>query len=173
MLIVLTGNGKGKTTSALGTAFRAVGDGRRALMVQFIKGPWKSGEDEAVKRLEPDLAIVKTGKGFVGILGDTIPLEEHRKAARDGLEYARAQVEAGIWDMLILDEVHNAITLQLLSVGEVIEFVDWAEPRLENLILTGRDAHESFIKKADIVTEMKEVKHIFNEGTKAKKGLDY
>src|SRR3989338_3269163 len=123
MLIIFTGNGKGKTTASLGQALRAVGEGKKVLMVQFIKGPWKSGEDESYKKLEPDFKLVKMGKGFVGILGDTLPREEHEKAAEDALEYARKEAESGRWDMLILDEVNNAVSLNLISVQKVLEFL--------------------------------------------------
>ena len=109
-------------------------------MVQFIKGPWKSGEDFLAKGLEPRFKLVKMGKGFVGIMGDTLPREEHEEAAEKALEYAREEVNSGNWDMLILDEVHNAIHLNLISKAKVLEFVNFAEPKLELLLLTGRDA---------------------------------
>ncbi len=172
MLIVITGNGKGKTTSALGQALRSIGDGRKVLMIQFIKGPWRSGEDDSHKLLAPNFKIVKTGLGFVGILGDTLPREDHINAAKKGLERAHEEIKTGDWHMLILDEVHNAIQLGLLSVGEVMGVVDIL-PEGMDLILTGRDAHQDFIEKADIVSEVKEIKHIYNQGTKGKKGLEW
>ena len=85
MLYIFTGNGKGKTTAALGAALRAVGDGKKVLMIQFIKGPWPSGEDESHKKLLPDFELRKRGKGFVGILNDTLPREEHELSAQDAL----------------------------------------------------------------------------------------
>ncbi len=142
MILVITGNGKGKTTSALGQALRAVGDGRKVLMVQFIKGPWRSGEDDSHARLAPDFKIVKTGLGFVGILGDTLPREDHANAARAGLALAKREMQSGAWNMLILDEVHNAIHLGLLTVPEVLEFVD-AAPAGTDLVLTGLIAVET------------------------------
>lgn len=172
MLIVITGNGKGKTTSALGQALRAVGDGRKVLMVQFIKGPWRSGEDDSHQRLLPDFKIIKTGLGFVGILGDKLPREDHANAAQKGLELARQEMLSGNWNLLILDEVHNAIQLGLLAVDEVMPFVNDL-PEGMDLILTGRDARQEFIDRADIVSEVKEIKHIYNTGVKGKKGVEW
>ena len=172
MLIMITGNGKGKTTSALGQALRAVGDGRKVLMVQFIKGPWRSGEDDSYQRLAPDFKIIKTGLGFVGILGDKLPREDHINAAKKGLELARQEMLSGNWNLLILDEVHNAIQLGLLAVEDVMPIVD-ALPEGMDLILTGRDACQEFIDRADIVSEVKEIKHIYNTGVKGKKGVEW
>ena len=172
MLIVITGNGKGKTTSALGQALRSIGDGKKVMMIQFIKGPWRSGEDDSHKRLAPDFKLVKSGLGFVGILGDKLPREDHINAAKKGLELARLELKSGAWDMLILDEVHNAIKLDLLEFQEVLSLVDEL-PEHMDLILTGRDARQEFIDRADIVSEVKEIKHIYNQGTKGKKGLEW
>ncbi|MEK7514783.1 MAG: cob(I)yrinic acid a,c-diamide adenosyltransferase [Patescibacteria group bacterium] len=172
MILLITGNGKGKTTSSLGQALRAVGDGRKVLMVQFIKGPWRSGEDESFQRLAPDFKIIKTGKGFVGILGDTLPREEHIEAARAGLALARTEMESGAWDMLILDEVHNALALGLLELAEVEALVD-ALPKGMDLMLTGRDASQSLIDRADIVSEIKEIKHPYQDGKKGVKGVEW
>lgn len=173
MLYIFTGNGKGKTTAALGQAMRSVGEGKRVLMVQFIKGPWKSGEDFLAKGLEPNFKLVKMGRGFVGIMGDKLPREEHEKAAEEALEYARKEVESGNWDMLILDEVHNAVHLNLISKEKVLGFVSWAEPKLELLLLTGRNTPPELIERADLVTEMRAVKHPYDKGVQGKKGIEY
>ncbi|MBI4134991.1 MAG: cob(I)yrinic acid a,c-diamide adenosyltransferase [Candidatus Sungbacteria bacterium] len=173
MLIVHTGNGKGKTTAALGQALRAVGEGKRVLMIQFIKGPWKSGEDDAAKLLSPKFELRKRGKGFVGILGDSLPRKDHEDAARGALEEARREIHSGNWDIVILDEVNNAVSLELISVGDVLSLLQPTTCKLHALVLTGRDAPLEFIERADIVTEMREVKHIFNEGVKAKRGIEY
>ena len=173
MLLVFTGNGKGKTTAALGQALRSVGEGKKVLMVQFIKGPWKSGEDDSYKLLAPNFELKKMGKGFVGILNDQLPREEHEKAAAGALAYAREEAESGKWNMLILDEVNNAVALNLIKKEEVLAFVDAALPKLEHLILTGRDALQEFIERADLVTEMRDVKHPYDQGIKAKRGLEY
>ena len=168
MIIVNTGNGKGKTTAALGAAMRAVGEGKRVLMIQFIKGPWKSGEDIFL----PKFQIVKTGKGFVGILGDKLPIEEHQKAAEDGLALAKKEIISGNWDLIILDEINNALGLKLLKLEDVADFIE-RFPKDKHLILTGRDAPPELIERADIVTEMREIKPVFTERVKAKRGIEY
>ena len=173
MVLVFTGNGKGKTTAALGQAFRAVGDGRKVLMVQFIKGPWKSGEDTSYHRLAPDFKIIKTGKGFVGIGGDTLPIEEHRVSAQNGLKYAHDEAKSKKWDIIILDEVWNALYLNLLTPQDVKNFIDTYRSEVEHLILTGRNCPNEFIKEADLVTEMCEIKHPFVSGVKGEKGLEF
>lgn len=173
MLYIFTGNGKGKTTAALGQAMRAVGEGKKVLMVQFIKGPWKSGEDFLAEGLAPNFKLVKMGKGFVGILGDTLPREEHEQAADDALEYARKEAATGNWNLLILDEINNALQLGLLLKEDVLEFVDEVKDKIEHLILTGRDALPELIEKADLVTEMRDIKHPYMKGVKGKRGLEY
>lgn len=173
MLYIFTGHGKGKTTAALGSALRAVGEGKRVLMVQFIKGPWKSGEDESQKLLAPLFKLVKMGKGFVGILGDSLPREEHEKAAEDALSFAAREMESGAWDIIILDEVNNAMQLKLIAKEKVLAFVHDTKEKLEHLILTGRDAPEELIAMADLVTEMHDLKHPYEKGIKARRGLEY
>lgn len=173
MLYISTGNGKGKTTAALGAALRAVGEGKRVLMVQFIKGPWKSGEDESQKLLAPHFNLVKMGKGFVGILGDSLPREEHERAAEDALSFATREMESGKWDIIVLDEVNNAMQLKLVAKEKVLEFVKKSSGKIEHLILTGRDAPEELIAMADLVTEMRDLKHPYDKGIKARRGLEY
>ncbi|MEK7181416.1 MAG: cob(I)yrinic acid a,c-diamide adenosyltransferase [Patescibacteria group bacterium] len=173
MFLVFTGNGKGKTTAALGQGLRSIGEGRRVLMVQFIKGPWKSGEDTSYKKLAPYLKIVKKGKGFVGILGDKLPRSVHIKAAQDALKYAKKEVSTGKWQMLIMDEISNAIKLKLITLKDTLNLLNFARSRVEHIIFTGRDAPKKFIQLADLVTEMKEIKHPYMKGVKAKKGLEY
>ncbi|MBU6414735.1 cob(I)yrinic acid a,c-diamide adenosyltransferase [Patescibacteria group bacterium] len=176
MIIVFTGNGKGKTTAALGQAIRAIGEGKKVLMVQFIKGPWKSGEDESAKLLAPNFKLVKTGKGFVGIMGDMLPREEHQEAAEEGLALARREIESGNWDIVILDEINNAVSLSLISKEKVLELINSlnsATHQPEHLILTGRDAPQEFIDAADLVTEMRDIKHPYEKGIKGKRGLEY
>jgi len=173
MLLTFTGNGKGKTTAAIGNAFRLLGAGKKALMVQFIKGPWESGEHKTVERLSPDFKIIKTGKGFVGIMGDTLPIEDHMKAAEDGFSIARREISGGKYHLLILDEVHNAIALGLVPLSYVIAFLDYAKDKVEYMITTGRDAPPEIIDRADLVTEMLEIKHPFQKGKAATKDLDF
>lgn len=169
---MVTGDGKGKTTSAIGQAVRAAGDMRRTLMIQFIKGPWRSGEDDAQMLLRPYVKIVKKGLGFVGILGDTLPKGEHARAAAEALSYARKEMRSGVWDMLILDEVNNAIHLELIELPDVLGLVDEL-PEGMDLILTGRDARAEIIERADIVSEVREVKHPYQEGQEGQKGVEW
>jgi len=173
MLLVFTGDGKGKTTAALGNALRLIGGGKRAVMVQFIKGPWDSGEHKSVLRLVPDFKIIKTGKGFVGILGDTLPIEEHIKAVEEGFKIARKEIASGQYHLLVLDEVHNAITLGLVPTSFVLAFLDYAKDKVEHIITTGRGAPQEIIDKADIATEVRNIKHPFEHGHLAEKGLDF
>jgi len=187
MLIIFTGNGKGKTTAALGQAARMVGRGKRVLMIQFIKGPWKSGEDfieikrkslgtardesQSIKN-EGKFEIRKRGLGFVGILGDKLPREEHVRAAQSAKSEAQKEIASGVWDLIILDEINNAVHLGLLSAQEVLEAVSQM-PKEKFIIFTGRDAPKEFIERADLVTEMKEVKHPFNDGEMAKIAVEF
>lgn len=182
MIYIFTGNGKGKTTAALGSAMRAVGEGKRVLMVQFIKGPWKSGEDNveivpkdnfSVDLKTPSFCLVKMGRGFVGILGDSLPREDHEKAAHEALEFAAKEASSGNWDIIILDEVNNAVALNLISSKLVLELFGRKTGNTTDWILTGRDAPLEFIEIADLVTEMGETKHQFNRGVKGKRGFEY
>jgi len=141
-------------------------------MMQFIKGPWKSGEDN--KEVWPrGFELRKGGLGFVGILGDKLPREEHERAAQKTLDEAFAELESGNWDMIILDEVNVALSLNLIPVKKVLEFCREAQEKKIDIILTGRDAPKELVEIADIVSEVREVKHVFSEGKKAKKGIEY
>ncbi|MEK9173045.1 MAG: cob(I)yrinic acid a,c-diamide adenosyltransferase [Patescibacteria group bacterium] len=166
MIIVFTGNGKGKTTAALGQMVRVLGRGKKALMIQFIKGPWRSGEDEFREKFQipsDKFQIRKMGKGFVGILGDKLPREEHERAAYVALANFKDEYKSGKWDLVILDEVNVAVSLGLLKVSDVLETIkDFPED--EFLIMTGRNAPNEFIEAAHLVTEMREIKHPFNDG---------
>jgi cob(I)alamin adenosyltransferase len=173
MTIVFTGNGKGKTTAAMGQALRAIGNGSRVLMVQFIKGPWKSGEDDASKQFGDHFQIVKMGKGFVKTPCDKLPFKDHVNAAREALEFSLKELKAKKWDILILDEVWVALSLGLLTAAEINSFMDKAQSLCEHLIMTGRGCTKEFIDRADLVTEMQEVKHPFMKGVKAAKNVEF
>ena len=172
LIIVYTGGGKGKTTAALGAALRACGHGWKVFMVQFIKGPWRYGELEAAKRLAPDFEIVLAGKGFYKIRGDRLPEEVHRQAAEEGLALCREKIASGEYDLIILDEINVAVHEGLIPVGEVLALLD-AKPEPLHLILTGRNAHPRIIERADLVTEMREVKHPYAQGIPAQRGIEY
>jgi len=172
LVIVNTGNGKGKTTAALGTALRACGYGQKVLMIQFVKGPWKSGEQLAAGRLAPEFELVKTGKGFFKIMNDRLPEEDHKEAARLGLELAKEKVLSGAYDLIILDEINNAIADGLLPVESLLELLD-VRPETLHIIITGRNAHPKVIERAHLVTEMTEIKHPYAQGILAQKGIDF
>lgn len=173
--MVFTGNGKGKTTASLGQMVRVLGRGRAALMIQFIKGPWTSGEDlfaDTFKIPAEKFRIKKMGLGFVGILGDKLPKEEHAKAAEKALEYFKKELSGGKWHLMILDEINNAVSLGLLKVAQVAETIkDFPEEKL--LILTGRDAPKEVIELADLATEMKELKHPYNDFKLGKNTVEF
>lgn len=172
LVIVYTGKGKGKTTAALGIVLRAVGHGMKVGMIQFIKGEWYYGELASAKRLEPEFELIAAGKGFVGIIDDDHPREDHQNAARAALDVARQKLTSGAYDILILDEINYAVKLELVSEQDVLELVK-SRPARTTLVLTGNYAPESVIAAADLVTEMKEIKHPYQQGIKAKKGIDY
>ena len=172
LVIVYTGNGKGKTTAALGLAMRAIGYEHKVCMLQFIKGSWHYGEMDSSKKLEPDFELIAIGKGFVGILDDNSTREEHEKYAAEALKICREKIFSEKYNVVILDEVNYAINLGLIDVQEIIKIIK-EKPSSLDLVLTGRDVKEEIIELADLVTEMKEVKHPFQSGIKAKKGIDF
>ena len=172
LVIVYTGNGKGKTTAALGMALRAIGYDHRVCMLQFIKGSWHYGEMDSSKKLEPNFELIAVGKGFVGILDDNSPREEHEKYAAEAVRICREKIFSEKYDVIILDEVNYAITLGLIDVQEIIKIIK-EKPSELDLVLTGRDVKEEIVELADLVTEMKEIKHPFKSGIKAKKGIDF
>ena len=172
LVIVITGNGKGKTTSAFGMALRAAGHSMKVCIIQFIKGDMYSGEMDGIKRLAPDVELHLTGKGFVGIVGDRHAFEQHRANAQDAMRLARDKMASGEYDMIILDEINNALKLELVDISQITELID-SKPSLLHIILTGRDAHTDVIKRAHTVTEMKDVKHAMSQGIEPQKGIDY
>ena len=167
LVIVHTGNGKGKTTAALGLAFRALGHGFRVLMVQFIKGSWKYGELESARKFD-NFDLRPMGRGFVSTNGQ-VP-DEDRQAARDALSYAHAHL--GDYDVIILDEIIYAIGFGLVTEEEVLGLLDEKPERL-HLILTGRNAPARIVERADLVTEMREIKHPYQRGIKAQRGIEF
>jgi cob(I)alamin adenosyltransferase len=172
LVIVYTGKGKGKTTAALGIVLRAVGHGYRVGMIQFIKGEWYYGELTSSKRLEPEFEMIAVGRGFVGIIDDDHPIEDHRKAAKAALELAKKKLTSASYDILILDEINYAAKLDLISEQDILDIIA-AKPESVTLVLTGNYAHDSVIAAADLVTEMVEIKHPYQQGIKAKKGVDF
>jgi len=172
LVIVYTGNGKGKTTAALGMALRAIGYNHKICMIQFIKGSWHYGEMSSAKRLEPEFELIAAGKGFVGIIDDKTPREEHKKIAQEAIHICKEKIQSGKYEIVILDEVNYAINLGLVNLKDVLELIT-SKPAILNLVLTGNHAKQEIIEIADLVTEMKEIKHPFQSGIKAKKGIDF
>ncbi len=172
LVIVFTGDGKGKTTSALGIALRACGHNMKVVMLQFIKGSWHYGELESVKKLSPNFELIPLGKGFVGIIDDRLPREEHIKAAKEALGIAREKITSGNYRIVILDEINVAVRLNLIDIEDLLDLVK-AKPERLHLIITGRGADPKLIEAADLVTEMREIKHPYQKGIEAQRGIDY
>jgi cob(I)alamin adenosyltransferase len=172
IIIVYTGKGKGKTTAALGIVLRAVGHGYKVGMIQFIKGEWYYGELTSSKRLEPEFELIAAGRGFVGIIDDDHPIEDHQKAAKDAIEVAKQKIASGNYDIMILDEINYAAKLNLISQQDILDIIA-AKPEKTSLVLTGNFVPEAIIAAADLVTEMREIKHPYQRGIKAKKGIDF
>ena len=172
LIIILTGHGKGKTTSALGIALRAVGHGMRVCFIEFIKSDIYSGEIDGIKKLAPHVELHIMGCGFYRQKGDPHIHEEHRKKAQDALKLAEQKMRSGDFDILILDEINVALTLNLVDLTQILDLIE-KKPPLMHLVLTGRDAHPELIKRAHTVTEMNDVKHAFRQRIEPQKGIDY
>ncbi len=172
LVIVFTGDGKGKSSAALGITVRAFGHNMYVSFIQFIKSPSATGEALASERLAPEIEFVSLGKGFVNRRGSTTPLEEHKMAADHALATARQRIFSGSWDIVVLDEINNAVQLGLVDIVEVMDLVRKKPPKL-HLVLTGRDAHPDLIEEADLVTEMRNLKHPYEAGVPAQRGIDY
>jgi len=172
LIVVLTGNGKGKTSSALGMALRAVGHKLHVCIIQFMKGDLYSGEIDGLKWLAPLVEFHQTGKGFCGIQGNPYPHHEHRANAQCAIELTLEKIHSAQFDIVILDEINNALKLKLVDLPQVLELIDAKPPALK-LVLTGRDAHPEVCARAHTVTEMVEVKHAYRDGIEAQQGIDY
>jgi cob(I)alamin adenosyltransferase len=170
LVIVHTGNGKGKTTAALGLALRAVGQGLTVSMIQFIKGGWKYGELRGPEFL-PGFEIRPMGRGFVG-LGGKAPDPEDVALAAETLAAGREIIIQGTRDLVILDEINCAVDLGLIPVEDVLDLIR-RKPAHVHLVLTGRNARPEVIEAADLVTEMREIKHPYQKGVKAQMGIEF
>ena len=171
LILINTGDGKGKTTAAMGTALRAVGCGMRVLMLQFIKGSWTYGELDAVKAFGDKFVIKQMGRGFVKVHGAEIEPEDYRLVEAAWAE-AREAIYCGEWDMVILDEINCAISCEMLDAAVVAEALR-GKPKQVHVILTGRNADPRLIELADTVTEMRVVKHAYEKGIMAQRGIEY
>jgi cob(I)alamin adenosyltransferase len=172
LIVIITGNGKGKTTTALGIAVRACGHNLRTCIIQFMKGDIYAGEWDGIKKMNCQVELIPTGKGFCGIQGNPYPYKEHRKNAQEAIQLARQKIESGQLDVLILDEINNALSLHLVDLEQVLEMIRTKPPRM-HLVLTGRDAHPQVIELADTVSEILEIKHAYRKGIEPQPGIDY
>ena len=141
-------------------------------MIQFIKGSWHYGEMDSSKRLEPEFEMIAVGKGFVGILDDKSTKEEHEIVANEALKISKEKINSRKYDIVILDEINYAINLNLIKIEDVLSLIK-SKPENVDLVLTGNHARPEVIEIADLVTEMKEIKHPFQKGIKAKNGIDF
>jgi cob(I)alamin adenosyltransferase len=194
LILINTGPGKGKTTAALGTAFRAAGNGMRVLFLQFLKGSWHYGELDAAEALNaalipalgsavtPDpgppaapspqnFVIKQLGRGFVKIGGAETDPEDIRLVEEAWAESAAA-ILSGEWDLVVLDEINYAISYKMLA-PEAVADVLRRKPEMTHVILTGRNAHPLLVELADTVTEMREVKHAYQKGILAQRGIEF
>ena len=171
LILINTGPGKGKTTAAMGTALRAVGNGMRVLMLQFLKGSWHYGELDAVKAFGESFVLKQMGRGFVKIGGAETDPEDIRMVEQ-AWEEARDAIYSGEWDMVVLDEINYAISYGMLDAAKVAEALK-QRPEMVHVILTGRNAHPSLVDIADTVTEMRQIKHAYDGGVLAQRGIEY
>jgi cob(I)alamin adenosyltransferase len=173
VIVVNTGDGKGKSTAAFGVAIRAAGHGQRVGLVQFIKGNWKTGEQNAIKRF-PEITHVVAGEGFTWVTQDR---DKDIASVRAGWQQVLSMIEQSrgdepAYDVLVLDELNAAVSYDYLPVDEVVLALRGKPPAL-SIVVTGRDARPELIELADTVTEMRAVKHAFEAGIKARRGIEF
>jgi cob(I)alamin adenosyltransferase len=171
LIIVNTGPGKGKTTAAMGTALRAVGQGMKVLMLQFLKGSWHYGELDAVKAFGDNFIMKQMGRGFVKV-GGAEPDPEDVRMVEEAWNESREAILSGRWDLVILDEINYAISYGMLNPAKVVDALK-QKPEMVHVILTGRNAHPTIVELADTVTEMRQVKHAYEKGVEAQRGIEY
>jgi cob(I)alamin adenosyltransferase len=167
LLLVNTGNGKGKSTAAFGIAMRAIGQGLTVSVIQFIKGKWKTGELQAAERL--GLELVPMGNGFTW---ESKNIEEDKAMMREAWRVASEKILSGHYDLIILDEINYVLGYGYVPVDEVILTLQSRPPHV-HVVLTGRNAPEEIIAIADCVTEMRDIKHPYRSGIPAQKGIDF
>lgn len=200
LIYVITGDGKGKTTASFGLALRAAGHGWKTLIIQFMKNggnpesavapqtehgriarsdvsgakadTWKSGEVEYIAKHIPEIDVISCGGGFVGIAHDDKPKSHHIKKAQEAFKIMSDKIKKGDYQLLILDEINVAIDLKLIKLSHVTYFLK-TKPQELHIVLTGRNAHPRIIKLADMVSEIKNIKHPFDSGTTAQQGIDF
>ena len=169
LIQVYTGNGKGKTTAALGLALRAVGHGLKVLIIQFMKGNINYGELESAKKLSPYLTIKQMGRETFVSKTDPDPIDI--KLAQEGFSLAKKEIENGEYDIVILDEINVAIDYGLIPLSDLLDVLD-TKPVGVELLLTGRNAKPEILERADLVTEMVDRKHYYKKGIPARHGIE-
>ena len=172
LIQIYTGDGKGKTTAALGLALRAIGAGKKVAIIQFMKKGIYS-EHRAIKKYKLPILIESFGIGYYKIMGDKLAKEAHKKAAQKALQRAREIIESKKYDLVILDEINVAIGFDLIDMNEVIDILITNNSIPGTIVLTGRRTHPKLKKIAHLVTEMKKIKHPFDKGIIARKGIEY
>lgn len=180
MLIIYIGDGKGKTTAAVGLAVRAAGAGKKVLFTQFIKaatakesGEWPPSSEIAVLKKTKNITVKILGRGFVGILGDRKAKSVHLAAAKTGLSWLTREIKSGKYQVVIADELISAVEAKLLGIPEIQKLIRLSKPKLDALVLTGHNRYNPLINMADLVTEMKMIKHPYYKGVLAQRGIDY
>jgi cob(I)alamin adenosyltransferase len=171
LIMVNTGPGKGKTTAAMGTALRAVGQGMKVLMLQFLKGSWHYGELDAVQAFGDQFTMRQMGRGFVKV-GAEKPDPEDVRLVEDAWREAEKAIQSGEWDLVVLDEINYAISYGMLDPEKVADGLR-KKPEMVHVILTGRNAHPAIVELADTVTEMRQLKHAYEKGVMAQRGIEY
>lgn len=166
---VYTGDSKGKTTAALGLALRAVGRGLKVIMIQFMKGGGPYGEHLAAARLAPELTIIPTGRP--GWVNRENPADEDKRLAAEALSLAREKLLSCEYDIVILDEINGAVSFGLLSVDDQLDLIARRPSNVE-LVFTGRNVDRRVVEAADLVTEMREIKHYYKAGVPAREGIE-
>ncbi|WP_414833512.1 cob(I)yrinic acid a,c-diamide adenosyltransferase [Afifella sp. YEN Y35] len=169
LLVVHTGKGKGKTTAGFGLVFRALGNGMKVGIAQFVKGKRDTGERHALEKFSDQITVVSTGEGFTW---ETQDREHDIAAAREVWEKAKAMIEDGEHDLVLLDELNIVLRYDYLPLEEVLEVIE-ARPAMKHVVVTGRNAKDELIEAADLVTEMTQIKHPFRSGVKAQVGIEF
>ena len=170
LIIVNTGDGKGKSTAAFGLAMRAAGNKMNVFIMQFMKGPWKAGERKAFESLAPYIEVVPMGDGFTW---DTENIEQDKATARKAFEVVKEKLNSGKFEMVIFEEINYVLDYKFLPEDEVLETIK-NKPKMTHVVCTGRNASKKLIEMADLVTEMKMIKHPFSEqGIPAQKGIEF
>lgn len=170
LVIVHTGKGKGKSTAAFGLVFRALGNGMKVGIVQFVKGKWETGERRALDRFPGEVTITAMGDGFTW---ETQDRQRDIEAARAAWERAKAMIIDEDHQLVVLDELNIVLRYDYLPVAEVVDFLRDHKPEMKHVVITGRNAKEELIDFADLVTEMEMIKHPFRSGIKAQLGIEF